>query len=185
MQKSRYLFNCLFMLITLTSTCFAGGLSAWEECTPNGNKLYHDGEAGGLIELTVKDSSIWFKHFYFYKRHIIAEIDSTFYIVNEKNNTIEEFNNESDFKSTLNKKKLIPVFITRWYNVNYGIDKFWIPFSLVLLPIPFLMPIIWLLCLISLLFKSNKILLLRKLIVFGYPLIGILILIIYNFPQSF
>jgi hypothetical protein len=175
----------LFMLGAFSNTCFAGGLSAWEDDTPYGNKLYHDGEADKLVELTIDSSSVWFKEFYFYKNYIIAKTEGTFYIINERTNAIDEFHNELVFKKALAENELNPVFITRWYDENYGIDKFWFPFSMILLPFPFLMPIIWMISLVSLLRKLNKMLLLRKIIVWGYPIIVVLVLIIYNLPQSF
>jgi hypothetical protein len=175
----------LFMLLAFSNVCFAGGISVWEDVTPYGNKLYHDGGNDKLVELTVNDSHIWFKEFYFYKKHVIAREDGTFFIINEKTNAIDKFHNELDFKKALEEKKLTPVFITRWYNENYGTDKFWIPFLMVLLPFPFLMPIIWLICLISLFRKSGKKFFLKKLVSIGYPAIVVLVLIIYNFPQSF
>ncbi|MBS7256304.1 hypothetical protein [Flavobacterium branchiicola] len=173
------------MFLAFSNGCFAGGISSWEDVTPYGNRLYHDGENDELVELTVNNLNIWFKEFYFYKRHIVAIEKGTFFIINEKTNKVEEFHNEQAFKKALKEKKLIPVLITRWHDENYGIDKFWVPFLMVLLPLPFLMPIIWLFCLISLLRKTNKKLFLKKMVTVGYPAIVVLVLIIYNFPQSF
>ncbi|WP_268846636.1 hypothetical protein [Flavobacterium aestivum] len=175
----------LFALVAFSNTCFAGEFSAWEDATPYGNKLYHDGGIGRIVELTIDDSSVWFNEFYFYKGHTIAKGKEIFYIINEKTNKIEEFHNEQAFKKALTEKKLNPIFITRWYDDDYGIDKFWVPISMILLPFPFIMPIIWLICLISLFTELNKMLLLRKIIVWGYPIIALLVLIIYNLPQSF
>lgn len=175
----------LWMLLAFSNACFAGPFSVWEDVTPYGHKLYHDGGSGKLVELTMDDSSVWFRQFYFYKNHIIAKERGTFYIINEKANTIDEFHNEKVFKKALEEKKLDPIFITRWYDDNYGIDKFWVPLSMFLFPFPFMMPIIWLICLISLFRKSNKMLFLRKVISIGYPIIVILVWIICNVPQSF
>lgn len=175
----------IVLFVAFSNMCYAGGLSAWEDATPYGNKLYYDGGSERLVEFTLKEKEVWFKEFYFYKNYTVAKGDAAFYIIDEKKDKIEVFHNKQDFEKALKERELNPFFIVRWYDDNYGSDKFWIPFSLVLFPFPFLMPILWLICLISLFRQSDKMVFLKKTIVFGYPVIGVLVLIVYNVPQSF
>lgn len=45
------------MLLTFSNTCLEEGISAWEDATPLGNKLYHDGGDDKLVELTMNGSN--------------------------------------------------------------------------------------------------------------------------------
>jgi hypothetical protein len=58
----------LIMIMLLVSTsAFAGGLSAWREDTPYGHSMDHDGTAGGWIDMRIDTTNVSFQHFYFYR----------------------------------------------------------------------------------------------------------------------
>lgn len=185
LNKFIVLLKHIFVFMVFSNACYAGGISAWEDVTPNGNKLYYDGGSDGLVKLAIRGSDIWVKEFYFYKNHIVAKTATAFYIVNEKGNKIEIFHSKLAFDKAVEEKKLDPIFIVRWFDENYGSDRFWIPFSLVLFPLPFFMPIVWIICVVSLLRQSDKMLFLKRGIVIGYPVISLFVWIISFVPQSF
>jgi hypothetical protein len=175
----------LFLPLFLTTLgCFAGGLSAWQEETPYGHTIYHDGSAGGWVCLSIVTNSICFQHFYFYKGHTVAYSDSSYFIINERKETVQKFTNEQQWLEAIQQQNLKPIF-KREYNSDYssifGDDIF---FFLVFLPVPLLMPILWLCCLISLAFPWQWAKGFRKYYAWIYPSI-VLILIMYSiFPQS-
>ncbi|MBV7530848.1 hypothetical protein [Chitinophaga sp. sic0106] len=178
----RNILLALFALL-LTATAFAGGMSAWEEKTPKGNTIYHDGTAGGWITLTMDTTEVMFRHFYFYKGCTIATDDSLHYIINENNNTVQRFDNEAAWKAAIKAQHLNPLW-KREYNDSYGTDKFGHILLLIFFPIPLLLPILWLVCLISLFFPSGKFFAARKHFSWIYPVIVLLVIFYDNIPQS-
>lgn len=181
-MKKQLLF---FIFFIAASNCFAGGLSAWEEKTPYGHSIYHDGTAGGWVCLSMDTTSTCFQHFYFYKGHTIAHSDSLYFIINEGKETVQEFNNEQQWLQAIKQQNLKPLF-KRAYNSNYSsIFGDGIFFFIIFFPIPLLLPIIWLFCLISLAFSWKWAKGFRKHYAWVYPSI-VFIMIMYSiFPQSF
>ncbi|MCZ4244128.1 hypothetical protein [Pedobacter punctiformis] len=163
---------------------FAGGLSAWQEETPYGHEIEHDGTEGGWIRMQLDSTSITFQNFYFYKHYTVAYSDAEFYIVNEKTAVVQRFVNKQQWESALNKQDLEP-FWKREYNDNYGVDKAWAPLLLIFLPFPFLLPVLWLICVISLFFTTRRFYGFRKHFLWIYPVLYILVLSANAIPQSF
>lgn len=174
-----------FILLFLAGTVrsFAGGLSFWQERTPYGHTIEHDGGAGGWVCLSLDTSSVCFQQFYFYKGHTIARTDSAFFIINEKEQIIQRFTNKALWQKAIAAQGLEP-FWKREYNDNYGIDKIWMPFCFVFFPFPFLLPLLWLFCLISLLFPWRWARGFRKHYAWIYPAFFIMVLLIYDLPGS-
>ncbi|WP_313376760.1 hypothetical protein [Chishuiella sp.] len=172
-----------FIVFFYCQKIFAGGLSAWNEVTPYGHEMYHDGTSSGRITLSLDSTSVSFKNFYFYKGYTIAKSDSLFLIINEKTQKVQKFTNEKKWKTQLKQKKLVP-FFQRDYDSNYS-SAFGSGFIfLILVPYPFFLPIFWLMCLISLCFPTRLFYGFRKHFSWFYPSIIILIMIIESFPQS-
>lgn len=176
----------LFLVLFIASiNCFAGGLSAWQVDTPYGHSIDHDGSAGGWVCLSMDTNSVCFQHFYFYKGHTIAHSDSLYFIVNERKETVQEFKNEQQWLQAIKQQNLKPLF-KREYNADYSsIFGDGIFFFIVFFPIPLLMPLLWLGCLISLAFPWQWAKGFRKHYSWIYPSV-VLIMIMYSiFPQSF
>lgn len=174
----------IILLVLCSLNSFAGGLSAWQEDTPYGHKIDHDGTAGGWVCLSIDTTSVCFQQFYFYKGHTVAHSDSLYFIINERKETVQEFNNKAKWQLAIEQQNLNPIF-KREYNSNYSsIFGDGILFFIVFFPVPLLMPILWLCCLISLAFPWRWARGFRKHFSWIYPSI-ILIMIIYSsFPQS-
>lgn len=175
----------LLLALMLTSlNSFAGGLSAWQEDTPYGYKIDHDGTAEGWVCLSLDTTSVCFKEFYFYKGYTISQSDSLYYIINERKETVQKFSNEKEFLQQIKAQNLEP-FFKREFNSNYssafGDGLF---FMILLVPIPFLIPLLWLFCVISLLFPWRWAYGFRKHFAWIYPSI-IFVMILYSaLPQS-
>lgn len=183
MKSNNYLFIAFFFIFCQINL-YAGGLSAWTENTPYGHEIYHDGSADATITLSVDTTSVSFKHFYFYKGYTIANSDSDYFIINEKTNKIEEYKDQKIWKSKLEERNLVP-YIQRDYDANYS-SAFGsgIIFLLLFLPFPLLLPLLWLICLISLAFSTRKFYTFRKYFSWIYPLIIAVVLVFEVFPQS-
>lgn len=183
MELLRYCRLFIMFFLFVPYTCIAGGLSAWTEYTPYGYEMYHDGTANSDIYLRMDTVGVSFKHFYFYKSHIIAHNDSLFFIINELTNEVQRFTDETEWKNELTNQKLEPLW-KREYNVGYssafGSGLIW----LILLPFPLLLPLIWFICLISLLFPGRFLLGFRKFFSWAYPLIFFILWLFAAFPQS-
>lgn len=177
--------NILLLILMLASlNTFAGGLSAWQKDTPYGHKIDHDGTAGGWVCLSLDTTSVCFTHFYFYKGHTIAQGDRLYYIINERNETVQKFSDKMEFSQQIKAQNLEP-FFKREYNSDYssafGDGLF---FMILLVPIPFLTPLLWLFCISSLLFPWRWAFGFRKHFAWIYPSV-IFILILYSvLPQS-
>lgn len=163
----------------------AGGFSAWTEKTPYGAEMYHDGTSDGIIVLSLDSQSVAFKHFYFYKGHVVARSDSYFFIINEKTQDVQIYRSEAIWKTKIDEQNLVP-FLKREYNSDYssafGSGVF---FLLLLFPIPFIIPLLWLICLISLFFPSRRFYTFRKYVAWIYPTLVLIILFFDSYTQSF
>ncbi|RAJ08653.1 hypothetical protein LX64_01307 [Chitinophaga skermanii] len=178
----RYL---LFLLLSFTAiTSYAGGLSAWSEKTPFNHIIEHDGTAGGWVSLYLDTTTVNFKNFYFYKTYLIAYDDSLQYIINEKTSTVQQFHNETAWKAALKEQSLEPIW-KREYNSNYGTDKLAVIFFLIFVPFPLLLPIFWLVCIVSLALPSRKMWVFRKHFSWVYPAVILWALLSDWVPQSF
>jgi hypothetical protein len=185
LSLKQFLFYIFYIISLLCyNKLYASGLSAWTEKTPYGHELYHDGTEGGWITLSLDTTSVSFKYFYFYKGNTIAHSDSFYLIINEKTQIIQEYYDEKIWKTKLKEQNLIP-FLEREYNSNYssGFGN-GIIFLLFFLPFPFLLPILWLICIISLAFPTRKLYGFRKHFSWIYPAIIFVVLMIDLFPQS-
>lgn len=182
MKINRYFF-VLLLLLNMVSLAFAGGMSAWQEKTPYGHDIEHDGTAGGWICMQIDTNSVCFQHFYFYKGHTIAESKSEFFIINEKTERIQKFTNQEQWRKAVIVQKLVPLW-KREYNDNYGIDKFAGAILLILVPIPLFLPLLWLFCAISLLFPWAVARGFRKHFAWVYPVLILAVFLYYNIPQS-
>jgi len=182
MMKKNLFFLVLFLI---TLSCYAGGLSAWQEETPYGHTIDHDGSAGGWVCLSMGKNSACFQHFYFYKGHTVAHSDSLYFIINERKEIVQEFKSELAWRRAIKDQNLKPLF-KREYNSDYSsIFGDGIFFFIVFFPIPLLMPILWLCCLISLVFTWTWAKGFRKHYAWIYPSI-IFVMVMYSvFPQSF
>lgn len=173
----------LFLSLFQPAKVFAGGLSAWEETTPGGNTIGHDGTSGGWITLTMDTTTITFKRFYFYKGNVVATSDSSWYIANESTKRVQEFRDEATWKAAIKTQHLKP-FWKREYDDHYGSDKFGMLLLLVLVPFPLFIPLLWLVCVVSLLFSYSRFLPFRKHFSWIYPVVVILVLLANSCPQS-
>jgi hypothetical protein len=172
------------LFIFLSGKTFAGGLSAWQEDTPYGHSMDHDGMAGGWIYMQIDTTSVGFQQFYFYKGYTIAHSDSAFYIIDEKANHIQKFNSNAQWQKAIAEQNLKPL-LKREYNSSYGIDKVLGPVFLLMAPFPLLLPLLWGFCLISLFFRWQRAKFFRKHYTWIYPTILLLVFLSYNVPQSF
>ena len=178
------LYLVIMVFFAVSTSAFAGGLSAWQEDTPYGHSIYHDGTSGGWIEMRIDTINIEFQHFYFYKGFTVAESDSSYFIIDEKNEQVEKFTDKAMWQRAIANKKLEPTF-KRTYSSAYGVDKEWDPLLLFLLPIPLLLPILWLFCLISLFLPWKRAKGFRKYFVWIYPSLLLVVWLWYAIPQSF
>ncbi|MBV8252018.1 MAG: hypothetical protein JO154_05370 [Chitinophaga sp.] len=175
--------TCLFLFLLIPFRSFAGGLSAWEEMTPYNNTIAHDGTSGGWITLTMDTTTVSFKHFYFYRGYIVASADSLQYIINEKTKSIQQFTDVNAWQQAIAQQHLDPLW-KREFDDCYGTDKFGRILLLLLFPIPLLVPILWLICLISLLFPTRKLIKIRRHFSWIYPAIVVLVILYDTLPQS-
>ena len=182
--------NCIprllvFLLLAVPVNCVAGGMSSWSETTPHGHEMRHDGSSSGIIELYMPSNAVFFKHFYFYKNHIIAYDNNTFYIINEKTETVQEFINRNEWKEQIKKQKLKPLW-KREYDADYSTALFGRGYLifLFLLPFPLLLPLLWLICLISLLFRTRWMIGFRYHFSWSYPVVVFIVWLFEIFPQS-
>ncbi|SET56378.1 hypothetical protein [Hymenobacter actinosclerus] len=182
----KILYVLLFWLLTgiCTGNASAGGLSAWQESTPYGHRLDHDGSAGGWITMTLDTTVVEFQHFYFYRQHTIADSRSGYLIINEASEQVQRFSSEAEWHQQLARQKLVPLW-KRAYNANYsGIFGDGTFFFLVFFPFPLLVPLLWLACLMSLPFFGRKLYRLRRTISWLYPAICLVAVLLSVFPQS-
>lgn len=172
-----------FLCLMFSFILKAGGLSAWRENTPYGYEMYHDGTSSYTIMMDI-GSGVSFKKFYFYKGHTIAQSDDVFYIIDEINGKVQEYKDKNQWEKALEEKNLVP-FIKREYDHNYS-SAFGsgVIFLLFFLPFPFLLPLIWVICLISLLFPTRRYIGFRKHFSWSYPAGVIFILLWDSTPQS-
>ena len=174
----------LILLVLCSLSAFAGGLSAWQEETPYGHKIDHDGTAGGWVCLSMDTTSVCFQQFYFYKGHTVAHSDSLYYIIDEEKETLQTFKNKDQWIRAIEKQNLDPAW-KREYNANYSsIFGDGILFFIVFFPVPLILPIFWLSCLISLAFPFKWAKGFRKHFSWIYPGLIFLMIIYSIFPQS-
>ncbi|MBC9908796.1 hypothetical protein [Chitinophaga varians] len=118
---------CLHLLLLLCSclllNCptYAGGLSAWTESTPGGNKMEYDGTAPAMAFFSGAHCDslqfpIGLKSWYFYKNHVIGEDGSTFYVIREESCQVHRFTSEVAFKAYLSERQLKPWIWKRTYH---------------------------------------------------------------------
>lgn len=177
-------YQLLLVLLLVSHYLFAGGLSAWQEDTPYGHKINHDGAAGGWVCLSMDTASVCFQQFYFYKGHTVAQSDSLYFIIDEQKETVQEFQNKGQWQQAINEQNLNPIF-KRTYNANYSsIFGDGIFFFIVFFPVPLLLPILWLFCLVSLAFSWKWGRGFRKHYAWIYPSIIFVMMMYSLFPQS-
>jgi hypothetical protein len=181
MKYETLIVSILFILMPAVS--FGSGFSAWSDTTPYGHEMEHDGTEEGWILLRLDTTSVSFKHFYFYKNHTIAYSDSLYFIVNEQTESIQEFTQPDRWQAALATQHLQPIW-KREYDANYSSDKVGMVLLVLMIPIPFLGPVLWLVCVISLFFSSRKWYSFRKHYAWIYPLLLLSVYIFVSVPQS-
>ncbi|WP_133551481.1 hypothetical protein [Pedobacter duraquae] len=124
------------VLFFLPTSLLAGGLSSFQERTPYDNTVYYDGSAGSPVTfmfgatsraseaISKQATQTAFSDFYFYKGYVIAETDTSFTVINEKQPSVNFFNDQSSFDAYLDANNLRPKIWTRWYNKNYDEANF-------------------------------------------------------------
>ncbi|MDR2223018.1 MAG: hypothetical protein LBE34_09795 [Flavobacteriaceae bacterium] len=186
MQKLLY----LLLLILFPIRGFCGGLSAWTEQTPYNNSLYYPG-TGNQITFSSNqiNQEVNFTHFYFYHGYIIAQNEEEgFYLINEKENTIQSFTEQQAWKQEIKEKGLNPL-LKRLYDSDYssffGTNMELGILVLLFFPFPFLFPILWIIALITIFFKKQqKRRSFRKVFIILYPSILLVLYLLFLFPQS-
>lgn len=188
------------LLVWLTLACFtpafAGGLSAWTETVPGGYELSHSGGEERVAVLQ-GSSNLLLTRFYLYRGALVAEYDPStasgprsktipaedkrHYIV--RGGDIQTFSDEDAFQQAIASQRLSP-FWPRWHDHEFGL-RGWTMIIAFMLPLPFVLPALWLICLISLFTRWRWQPRFRKGFVVLYPCLLGGILLLTTFPQSF
>ncbi|MDR0229398.1 MAG: hypothetical protein LBI72_10085 [Flavobacteriaceae bacterium] len=184
MQKLFY----LLPLLLLPIKGFCGGLSAWTTQTPYNNELYYDGSTYHVL-FTLKNTNKQFDitQYYFYKGYLVAQKEENqFYLVNEKDDIVESFTDKDKWEQEIQKRNLNPL-IKRTYDSDYGgllgTNIQVAIAALLFLPLPFVLPIFWIIAFISVFIKKkqNRF---RKVFVILYPSILLVLYLLHLYPQS-
>jgi hypothetical protein len=117
--------QCLFLLFLslYSNVLLAGGMSAWEEKTPHGNRLSFDGYSPVIIEFYYSEYQqnieypVSFNKFFFDKNYIVASADSVYYIINEVNPAITIISDSIQLKRAMDK---LGIKEHPWKDQNYG-----------------------------------------------------------------
>ena len=188
------------LVLLLPIDLHAGGMSSFSESSPYGNRLYYDGSAGAPVTFNFSEKSsagetasrqaaeTAFSDFYFYKGFIVAETDTSYTIINEKNPEILFFDNKASFDSYLDAHDLRPAIWTRWYNKNYDEANFKsIGFAAIFyFPISLFLIIIAIYSAISIRKSRNPVVkALKKIYLITFIAISGVIFLLQAFPQSF
>ncbi|RZM30000.1 MAG: hypothetical protein EOO88_02610 [Pedobacter sp.] len=178
----------------------AGGMSSFSESSPYGNRLYYDGSPGAPVTFnfsekskagetaSMKAAETAFSDFYFYKGFIVAETDTSYTIINEKNPEVLFFDNKASYDSYLDTHNLRPAVWTRWYNKNYDEANFKsIGFAAIFyFPISLFLIIIAIYSAISIRKTKNPLVkVLKKIYLITFIAISGVIFLLQAFPQSF
>jgi hypothetical protein len=110
-------------VVFISNISFAGGWSSWHFFTPQQNELDHDGSSAYQIQFYCREDRgntakmPVFKKWYFYKNHIIAEFDNTFFYINEISCLSSKlYNNKESFSKIIADLDLKPKYITREFD---------------------------------------------------------------------
>lgn len=184
----RLLLLCSCLLLVYPT--YAGGLSAWEEFTPGGNKMEWDGTAPARALFwgphcdSLKDP-VPLATWYFYKDCIIGGDDSTFYVINESNCSVQRFTKEWAFESYLTAHNLRPWIWKRVYNAydiwDYSDNLFFMSFFL--MPVIAIGLIFYIIVLVGLL-RGKKRAVWKYVFLAAPPLVYIIAEILQACPQS-
>ena len=113
--KSRLLLSLLLLPLSL----FAFGIGDWQETTPGGNSMDDPGD-GTHLYLTKSNKRLYrIEKWYFYKGYIVAELDSSFLVVNESTETVNRLSSKEKWQAHLEQNHLQPFLWTRWYTDNW------------------------------------------------------------------
>lgn len=113
----RSLLIITFLLFQLSA--IAIGLGDWQNKTPGGNIM---GDPGGGTILTLTNSNQTIEHisrWYFYRKHIVGQTNSGYFIVNEATGEVKRFTEFSQWNEILVQMALSPSIWTRWYSDNW------------------------------------------------------------------
>ena len=182
MKNPYYLLLINLLLFIAPINCVAGGMSSWSETTPYGHEMRHEGSSDGIIELYIPSNMVRFKHFYFYKKHIIAHGNNKFYIINEKTATVQEFTNREDWEEQIKKQNLKPIW-KREYDYGFRSLVTVLFFLLFFFP-PLFLPLVWLICLINVILFRKKKNTFSKRFLLIYSSMFFLLWLLKTFPQS-
>lgn len=111
----------IFLIIFLPISLSAIGISDWKEKTPKGNEINNINGVSLYLKNEKQLDGLW--KWYFYKGYIIgqtadtsvADMDISYFVVNETTYQITKFNSIEDWEAYLKKSELKPKVWTRWY----------------------------------------------------------------------
>ena len=196
------LFSILAVLFVIfhPKELLASGMSSFSESSPYGNRLYYDGSPGAPVtfnfgkksnagEAVSRQAAVTaFSDFYFYKGFIVAETDTSYTIINEKNPEILFFDDKASYDTYIDTHNLRPTIWTRWYNKNYDEANFKsIGFAAIFyFPISLFLIIIAIYSAISIRKTRNPVVkTLKKIYLITFIAISGVIFLLQAFPQSF
>ncbi|MGN7820823.1 hypothetical protein ACTJJB_11880 [Chitinophaga sp. 22536] len=184
----RLLLLCGYMLLCCPT--YAGGLSAWNEPTPGGNKMEYDGTAPAMAFFYKENcdslhSPVALKNWYFYKNHIIGEDGHSFFVINELRCEVQRFSNEAAFKAYLSAHHLRPWLWKRTYHPLH----IWDYFDELLFMSFFFSPVllIWLIVVVVIvvgLLRGKKRAYWKYAFLAAVPLVYFIAALLQQFPQS-
>lgn len=113
--------NYLLTLFTffMTASTFSMGLGDWQNPTPGHNTME---DPGNGITLRISKTNIEIfpiEEWYFYKDYIIGKTNKNFFIVNENNGNVLQFESDKEWTNFINHNDLKPLIWTRWYSDNW------------------------------------------------------------------
>lgn len=119
MRKVRTILVCiwLFAIVPL----FAGGWANWYAETPGGNQISWEygviGYSSAKGDVNIEGLESW----YFYDGRIVGILKSPHagFVVDERTNAIQIFDDRMKWQSYCAEAKIVPRFWTRWYSTDW------------------------------------------------------------------
>ncbi|RYD94067.1 MAG: hypothetical protein EOP50_10095 [Sphingobacteriales bacterium] len=116
MQRRLVLYS---FLLLFSVSCAAQGLGDWQNKTPGGLVMGDPG-SGAVLQLSNPYREVHLRRWYFYRKHIVAEGDSAYLVVDEQHpEAIHVFQTSGEWRAYIAAEGLGPGWWTRWYTDNW------------------------------------------------------------------